>query len=90
MTSVAHGAELNVAQPTGASRPRSGVTFGPQTSTGSSGGSSSGSDVVLQRDLTEYPTSYQRVKELGKGRFGVVYEVKDPQSGTTFAAKHIK
>ena len=89
MTStVAQSAELNVVMPiTSASRPRSGVTFGPQTSTGSSGGSG---DVVLQRDLTEYPSSYQRVKELGKGRFGVVYEVKDPQSGTTFAAKHIK
>ena len=44
----------------------------------------------MQRDLMEYPTRYQRVKELGRGRFGVVYQVKDPNSGNDYAAKHIK
>ena len=41
-------------------------------------------------DLGEYPKRYNRVKELGRGRFGVVYQVKDAESGDEFAAKHIK
>ena len=37
----------------------------------------------------EYSDKYEKVKELGRGRFGIVYEVTDDK-GRRYAAKHIK
>ena len=36
----------------------------------------------------EYLAKYERVRELGRGRFGIVYEVTDGERRC--AAKHIK
>ena len=41
-------------------------------------------------ELSDYPTNYDKVKELGRGRFGIVYEVTQVTNGETFAAKHIR
>ena len=37
----------------------------------------------------EYQDRYEKVRELGRGRFGIVYEVTDG-GGRRYAAKHIK
>ncbi len=41
------------------------------------------------RPGSEYPREFERLKELGRGRFGIVYQVRDGE-GTIAAAKHIK
>ena len=38
----------------------------------------------------EYLAKYERVRELGRGRFGIVYEVKEKDGERRCAAKHIK
>ena len=40
--------------------------------------------------LDDYKSRFERVQELGRGRFGVVYEVKATSSGLKYAAKHVK
>jgi len=40
--------------------------------------------------LQKYNDIYERKEELGRGKFGVVYQVKDKGSGHLLAAKHIR
>ena len=42
------------------------------------------------KDIKEYDEDYEKVKELGRGKFGVVYQVKRQLSGENFAAKYVK
>ena len=37
-----------------------------------------------------YEDNYEKKKELGRGKFGVVFEVKEKVTIKIFAAKHIK
>jgi len=37
-----------------------------------------------------YTEHYQQKKELGRGKFGVVYQVEDKATNKIYAAKHIK
>lgn len=53
-----------------------------------------GSGGVYSEELllpaAEYKEQYERVKELGRGKFGIVYEVKDKASEQKFAAKYVR
>ena len=48
------------------------------------------SEALLQ-PAAEYKAQYERVKELGRGKFGIVYEVKEKSGGGgQFAAKYVR
>ena len=42
------------------------------------------------RDVALYRTEYEQLQLLGKGKFGVVYQVEDKNNKTIYAAKHVK
>ena len=45
----------------------------------------------LQLTSTEqYREAFEKVKELGRGKFGVVYQVEEKTTNKFFAAKHVK
>jgi hypothetical protein len=55
---------------------------------GADNGSSSSVEWLPSSD---YKDEFERVQELGRGKFGIVYEVKRKENGEErFAAKHIK
>ena len=37
-----------------------------------------------------YKKKYEKNEELGRGKFGVVFQVKDKENGKCYAAKHIR
>jgi serine/threonine protein kinase len=37
-----------------------------------------------------YEADFENVRKIGSGQFGTVYQVRNRQSGDTFAAKHVK
>ena len=44
----------------------------------------------LLKPVAEYKDHYERVKELGRGKFGIVYEVKEKSTEERFAAKYVR
>ena len=42
------------------------------------------------KDIKYYGEDYEKLKELGRGKFGIVYRVKNQHTGETFAAKYVK
>ena len=46
-------------------------------------------DVSLS-DIEDYAQQYTQVGELGRGKFGTVFHVKNIQDGKSFASKHIR
>jgi len=48
------------------------------------------SELVKLHSGDQYTKEYEKKKELGRGKFGVVYQVKDKATERTYAAKHIR
>jgi len=48
------------------------------------------SEIIEMRPMEKYSEMYERKEELGRGKFGVVFQVQDKESGHILAAKHIK
>ena len=46
-------------------------------------------DVTLS-DIEDYTRQYTKIGELGRGKFGTVFHVKNNQDGKSFASKHIR
>ena len=44
----------------------------------------------MSKDISVYGQDYTKLKELGRGKFGVVYRVQSQQTGQDFAAKYVK
>ena len=44
----------------------------------------------MSKDISIYGQDYEKLKELGRGKFGVVFCVKSQQTGQQFAAKYVK
>ena len=44
----------------------------------------------MSKDISIYGQDYTKLKELGRGKFGVVFRVKSQQTGQDFAAKYVK
>jgi len=44
----------------------------------------------MSKDRSIYDQDYTKLKELGRGKFGVVFCVKSQQTGQEFAAKYVK
>lgn len=52
-----------------------------------------GSDHYEVKDVTEYKANYEKLKELGRGKFGIVYEVRPLtalQTDKSCAAKYVR
>ena len=47
------------------------------------------SDVTLS-DIEDYTKQYTKIGELGRGKFGTVFHVKNNQDEKSFASKHIR
>ena len=46
-------------------------------------------DVTLT-DIEDYNQQYTKIRELGRGKFGTVFHVKNNQDEKSFASKHIR
>ena len=46
-------------------------------------------DVTLS-DIEDYTKQYTKIGELGRGKFGTVFHVKNNQDEKSFASKHIR
>ena len=44
----------------------------------------------MSKERSIYDQDYTKLKELGRGKFGVVFRVKSQQTGQDFAAKYVK
>ena len=44
----------------------------------------------MSKDISVYGQEYKKLKELGRGKFGVVFRVKSHETGQDFAAKYVK
>jgi len=51
---------------------------------------SDNADKVPILPIERYAETYDKKEELGRGKFGVVYQVRDKGSGSVMAAKHIR
>ena len=45
---------------------------------------------INHRLSDSFQSEYDNGKEIGRGKFSIVYEVRHRKTGTRFAAKHIK